>query len=272
MTAVRPESHRTARLKLKLALLLATLTVGVLGCGDILGVDVGGDGGGDSLPPSDVAGVTAFGTVVRDIDGTTHARLDVLTLSGEPRFLSGIVSPILTYGDAEIRLTTGSTVGVFTTSSTRASALRYAANASYGFEFEIIDDAGTVHAYAGQATAPARTPIIEAATAIVHFAGEPVGIELYDMAEGGSLRVTNAAGEVTFDNTAISSLADVTRVRPAMEATVGPYEELPGTAFPTPGRYQIQVTSLNFADSVSGLGAASWFGAGSSTSLTITVD
>lgn len=253
-------------MNLRIALLLSAVALFTLGCEDLLrSTQIG-----TPVPVADLTGVTAYGTVVQTTTGAAAARLDVLTLSGEPRFLSGIANPALVVGQEIIPLTTGTTVGTFTTSS-QQSSLDYAPATRYQFSFELIDDAGETHAYSGSATAPSTLPVIESPNTLVYFVGEPVFVELLHMAEGGSLRVTNAAGEITYDTTTIQTLPESTQIRARMEATVGPTEQIPGTAFPSPGTYVITVTSLQFSDAVSGLASTSWFAAGATDSITVQV-
>lgn len=247
------------------------------GCEDLLGGvslgDQGGGGGGNGGPVTEgeLEGIQAFGTVIRAENGVTYARLDVLTLSGEPHFLSGIVSPTIQAGSTVMPLVTGSSVGVFETTSNRSSALTYQAGGTYVFRFDIIDEDGTTHSFESRVTAPDEAPIAEAAVMPIRFAGEPVEVELRSMGDGGSFRVANANG-VTYDTSSITTLAQVANVRARMEALVGPVEEIPGAAFPTAGVYTIEVTSMDIGTGGSGLGTASWFGAGLQTSFTITVE
>lgn len=257
----------------RLAVALALVALGALGCDDILGGQVSplgsdGEGTGDGVvTTADLAGVQAFGTVVRDANGNVSARLDVLSLSGEPHFVSGIANPTLSFGSTTVPLVTGASVGVFETNNTRAPALTYTPGGTYLFAFSAIDQNGDEYVYRSTATAAATEPNVELIDTLIRFAGEPVEVGLQSMSDGGILRVIGPAG-ITYDTSAIGSLQELAQVRSRMQAVVGPFETVPGTAFPAPGSYTLQVTSLDLADAAptaadeTELGALSWFGGG----------
>lgn len=273
-------SARPADPSLRLAALLSLLCLAALGCDELLGgaaTDGGGNTGGGGDPPpvsaEDLAGVQAFGSVIRASDGRVYARMDVVTLTGEARFLSGIANPTLTVGSTTIPLVTGAGVGVFETDSTRARALSYAPGATYLFGFSVVDDTGFEHVFRALATAPTREPQVEIAPDPFRMSGEPIEVGLVGVANGGILRVRGPNG-VTWDTSRISSLAELPRVRPAMEATTGPYELIPGTAFPSPGSYTIEFTNLSLSSptpqpSTQPLGNLSWFAAGAASALVV---
>lgn len=259
-------------------LLLIALGAATAGCDDLLGgVGLGGRPGSGPVPADDLAGVQAFGSVIQSADGTVQARLDVLTLAGEPRFLSGITDPTLTVGTTEVPLLTGATVGVFETNSRRSPALVYAPEATYLFSFTVVDDEGDEHVYRSYARAPSRDPIVDIAEFPFRAAGEPIEISLTGMADGGVIRVVGPS-EVTFDTTAVSSIADVHLIRPAMERNTGPELTIPGTAFAKAGTYRIEVTSLGLRDAAPTstdedvLGSVSWFAAGATVAASVSVD
>lgn len=263
-------------MSLRLATLLV-LVLGTLGCEDILGGTAAVDDGSGPVSSTDLAGVQAFGTVVRGADGTVSARLDVVTLSGEPRFLSGIANPTVSFGSTTVPLTTGAGVGVFVTNDRQAPTLQYLPGQTYLFGFTILDDEGVQRVYRSAATAPEQTPVAEIAPVQIRFAGEPVEVGLTGMGNGGILRVAGPDG-VTYDTSAIADLSELALVRQRMHESVGPFETIPGSAFGTPGTYTLEVTSLQVADAEptgadeAELGDVSWFGAGVTTSLTLATE
>lgn len=269
----------TLRLAIVFACVLATL-----GCDQLLGGNPPGEeggaptpGGGGTTTAADIAGIHGFGTVVENSDGLVSARLDVLTLGSEPHFLGGIASPTLTHAGATFPLLTGNSVGVFVTNSNLAEGLTYAPGDVYTFAFEVADEEGVLYSYSATATAPAGSPVIaEVAPVPIRFAGEPVELSLTNTAAAVSIRVS-VGGAVTFDTTGVDDLSQVPLVLDAMRATATPVVELPGAAFSVPGEYRIEVTSLDISTPSSGglssgLGSASWFGAGTATTLPLPVE
>jgi hypothetical protein len=264
-------------------LLAATFAVATLsGCSELLGVDLGGGGGGgggagEPIPADDLEGVQAFGTVIRGTDGVVRARLDVVTMSGEPRFLTGIIDPRLHIDDTSVPLATTGAVGVFETTSQRTSALRFAPDARYRFSFAILDDQGVEHAYEGTVVAPTSTPDIEVPDLLIRYAGEPIEVDLSGHADGGYLRVHGPAG-VTFDTAAVRSLSELHQFRQYFARVSGPTFTIDGGAFPSPGSYRIEFTTLAIAgpgpraSTSEPLGALSFFGAGPTASVFVQVE
>ncbi len=271
-------------LRLFLALVLVS---GSLGCADVLGALTGGqaeeteapEGTAPTVDPNlttaaDLSGIHGFGTVVQAADGGVSARLDVITLGENARALGGIANPTITANGTSVPLLTANTVGVFVTNSTIAPELTYVPGQSYTFAFQAVDESGVNYNYNATVVAPVEDPIIaEVAPMPIRYANQPVEVTLFNTSDAASIRVSRDTG-ITFDTTAVSSLNDAPQVLGAMQASIGPQLSIPATAFPIAGNYRIDVTSLGIATPASGgvgvgLGAASWFGAGTATSVTI---
>lgn len=272
-------------LRLLTALLLVT---GSLGCADVLGALTGGqvdetaddpEGTAPTVDPNvttaaDLSGIHGFGTVVQAADGSVSARLDVITLGTNARGLGGIANPTLTQNGATISLLTANAVGVFVTNSTIEPNLVYQPGQAYTFAFQAVDESGINYNYNATVVAPVEdTVIAEILPMPIRYANQPVEMTLFNTSDAASIRVSRDTG-ITFDTTAVSSLNDAPQVLGAMRASVGPQLSIPATAFPLAGTYRIDVTSLGIATPASGgislgLGAASWFGAGTATSVTV---
>ena len=272
---------------LRLASTLLFVALASFGCADLLG-GLGGNQGtddGTTTPPdgtptvttaTDIAGIHGFGSVVENADGLVSARLEVVTLGAAPRYLSGIANPTLTHNGETIPLLTGSAVGVFVTSSSLAPSLTYEAGSLYMFAFEVADEEGILYSYSASVLAPDGPRVIaEAAPVPIRYAAQPIEMTLINASEAVAIQVVTGGG-ITYDTTAVNSLAEVPLVLGLMEDSVGPVVEIPATAFPTPGSYRIGVTSMNVATPseggfAPGLGLASWFGVGTADTLILDV-
>jgi hypothetical protein len=260
------------------------VALSAFGCADLLGSLIGTpDASSEDTPTvsgpqvttsADIADIHGFGTIVQNADGSVSARLDVLTLGDDPRFLGGIANPTLTHAGVTLALLTGTSVGVFVTSSALTPMLSYDPGGVYLFAFEVADETGVLYSYTASVSAPNGPRMIaDAAPMLIRYAAEPVELTLINASEAVSIRVIAETG-TTYDTTAVSSLNEVSQVLGLMEASVGPVLEIPATAFPRTGSYRIDVTSLNVATPAEGgfapgLGAASWFGAGTVATLNL---
>lgn len=263
---------RRAAARLSVGAALLACAVGASACEELLGNGTapttrGGRDGGTTTTTT--TGPSAFGSIVV-AGATTSARLDVVVLGSTPRYATGIESPRLVVGQATVPLGTGDAVGVFGASSARAAALTWTPGATYAFAFDWLDEDGAIQAATGSVTAPGTRVGVSVVEQPIRFAGEAVEVELDDVGDGALVRVLSGSNE-TYSSAGSMGLDDVAGLQARLRAVQGPLFEVPGSAFPDAGTYTIEVTGLTLSQASSGLGSASWFGAGSVASVAVEV-
>lgn len=262
-------------------------------CGEVLGVPFGGlggggggGGGGNAAPPRDVdtARIEAVGMIIAvpKTDGTVtnSAQLAVFAnTENGANYIGGIVEQRIVFNEEEYPLLSTETAGVFATNTTRTPGFEWVAGATYEFRFTVIDQEGKRRDFAQPIAAPEVLHAVEVPNDIVFYAQEPVSLELFDMPTAGAIAVTTAANPAaaTWTSFVFEGPAKVTEALNSLLAVDGPAYEIPGSAFPQPGLYRIEVHGYDVARATDApeetrLGASSWFTAGRAVVFEIEVN
>jgi hypothetical protein len=274
------------------ALLASAALLGA--CEDIIGAPFlgpggGGGGGGGGSPVSPVddlsdARVEAVGMIIAvpSASGaiTTSAQLAIFHADANgAAYIGGIDDPRIAVGNVEVPLLTTETGGVFVTNSVRAPALTWQPGETYRFRFSVVDQLGQRADFEQPVVAPVTVHEVETPNHLVFYAGEPVSLELFDMPPAGAVAVTpaNDPASAIWTSFAFDGPETVTQSLNSLLGVSGLRYEIPGSAFPEPGRYRVEVHGYNVARSSDApahlaLGSATWATAGRAVVLEIDVD
>lgn len=210
----------------------------------------------------------------------TSAQLAVFAVSGNgAAYIGGITNPRIAVGEDEFELLTTETAGVFATNNVRSPGFDYAAGTTWEFRFTVVDQRGNRANFVQPVTAPLESHQVEVPNDLVFFAQEPVSLELLGMPEAGAIAVTptETPKAATWTSFVFNGPAQVTEALNSLLGVDGPSYEIPGSAFPEPGRYRIEVHGYDVSRAADApeahrLGASSWFTAGHAVIVEIDVD
>ncbi len=238
------------------ALPLATL----LGC-DELSAD-------NFAPPTpmEAANVQAMGWVIGVDEGLAQATLVITAGSGTPRYIGGIIEPVILIGEDRVPMASTDTAGIYVVSSRADEALAIQPGQRYDFSFGVRDDEGTTTDYLSTVSVPDDdvNPVIP--EVLARYLNEDVDVELDELSDGAVVQVFNSQEELTFTSlyfTGPGTIADALR---SVKRYTPPRITVPAEAFPAPGQYRIELADMGIAEPGSGaaaeLAVGSWFGAG----------
>lgn len=265
----------------RICLILTALVV-TLGCGDDFGLrgPAGGGGGGGSGTPAPAttveSGLIEVVGLVLDVptsatSTTTAAQLAIMAHDGDAlRYIGGIVDPRVEVDGVEFDLVSTATAGVFAVTSRQAPDLVYAPEQTWTFRFDLIDDVGNRYPFATSVETPADDVVVDVVQTPIYYAGDPVTLEIRDVADGGAVAVTPADDPftATWSTFAWAGPDTIDVGRTALEAFAPPEVVIPGEAFPSPGTWRIEIHNFTVTDAlptngdVAPLGASSWLAAG----------
>lgn len=283
--------HRTGPPVTRLCLLFAAL-IATLGCGDEFGLrgpaGGGGTGGGGAPAPATTvsSGLVEVVGLVLDVPTsadvtTTAAQLAIMAHDGNGlRYIGGVVDPTVEVDGTSFDLISTATAGVFAVTSRQAPDLVYAPGQTWTFRFDLVDDEGNRYAFATAVETPEGDAIVDVVPEPIFYAGDPVTLEVRDIADGGAVAVTpaNDPFTATWSTFAWAGPSTIDAGRDALEAFSPPVVEIPGEAFPAPGTWRIEVHNFTVADAVpidgdhAPLGASSWLAAGRAQVVGLDVD